>query len=345
MPTDDHLQRLLGHASDLADEPTADVPAIVARARRDQHRRRGLLAGAVGLVVLVFGVAVAALDDGPPERLSTVDAPRDERREEQRGAADPRAVDTTTTTDESRVSPTTTDAGASAAGDGDDAIPPPQAAPGPLRLTVSASTVASYAPVAVRSTDPCPPGTQWVEVDIQAVGGSMDGQGVGGDQLRPDAAGHWSVDAGIAAVGRIEDVAWAMTADQLDVRARCRDRDQRSLADYEPVRVRLASVPVVPALTATWDGTTVRIEYSGCPTSHQALVSWGVEPPPPGISYPRPYAAGPARPGSQPGTWFATIEVPDHPASDGLWATAFCEEPSGVTSIWRYLPVELDPPD
>ena len=62
MPTDDHLQRLLAHASDLADEPTADVPAIMARARRDQHRRRGLLAGAVGTVVLVFGVAVAALD-------------------------------------------------------------------------------------------------------------------------------------------------------------------------------------------------------------------------------------------------------------------------------------------
>ena len=153
-------------------------------------------------------------------------APRDERRDEQRGRR-PTGVDTTTTTDESRVSPTTTDAGTSAAGDGDDAIPPPQAATGPLRLTVSASTVASYAPVAVRSTDPCPAGTQWVEVDIQAVGGSMDGQGVGGDQLRPDAAGHWSVDAGIAAVGRIEDVAWAMTADQLDVRARCRDRDQR----------------------------------------------------------------------------------------------------------------------
>jgi hypothetical protein len=341
MSTDDHVRRVLLEAADLPDEPMPDVGGIVAIARRRQRRRAAALAGAVGLVVvLVLGIAVAQGDSGRPDGLSTVDAP-DGGQEDTGRRSDPGPGSTTTALEEA---PSTTTTGADVvAGEGDDAVPPPSAASGPLRLVVEPA-VASYAPVAARSADPCPSGTQWVDVQIWGVGGSTGGSVVGGVTVRPDAGGVWSVEEGIAAVGRIDGVAWAMTADDLAVRASCLGADRRRLADYEPAQVRLGAVPAVPELTASWDGTTVTVEYSGCPTSHQALVSWGASPPPSGASYAQPYTARRPIAGDQPGTWVATIEVPDRDPGDGLWATAFCDEPSGVTSIWRYLPVELDPP-
>jgi len=339
MDGDDHLERLLHEAAQLDAEPTADVPRLVRRGRWAQRRRRALRAGGIAAVVLVVGVAVSAADSEDPE-VSTIDAPDDgyERQEGDRPepsiANEVQVIEepTTVTSDDGYedVGPTTT-----------STTSPPD--PGPLRLTVSPSTIAPYGTLLVRSEDPCPPGSIIAEVYAWAIGGTTDGQIVGGGPERVDAEGHWSTEFGVAAIGGIEHVAWARTAPELEVRSYCAAGRVRT-ADYESVSVHHGHVEVVPELTATWDGLTATIEYSGCPNAYLAHLSVGDAPPPPGSSFAPPAASARATPGTAPDSWIATIELPGYDTAEGLWATAFCQERSNVTSVWRYLPFELDPP-
>jgi hypothetical protein len=198
----------------------------------------------------------------------------------------------------------------------------------------------------VRPVDPCPAGARWADVLLWAVGGTADGTVVGGSTV-PVTDGRWSIEEGIVAVGGIENVAWARTADDLEVRATCwfpGAGGQVVTAEYAPVRVRNEPVTVVPELTATWDGHTATIRYSGCPTAYLAHLTWGDAAPPPGQPFTEDEVHAVATPGAQPGTWVATIDLPGYDPADGLWATAFCQDRSEATSIWRYLPFELDPP-
>lgn len=339
MEYDDHLQQLLHEAADLGDQPVADVPGIVRRARRVQRRRRALRAGGIAVVALLAGFAVAAADTDAPEDVSTVDAPtaHDDRAEFDRpepsypGEAEP-AEETTTTTEaatEERDQTTTTTTPLD---------------PGPLRLVVSTSVLAPYASLSVRSEDPCPAESSHIHVTSWSIGGTMNGISVGGTLVEVDPTGHWSVEYGLVAVGAIENVAWAQTAPEIEVRAVCSMRNVMG-AEYAPVRVRNEPVAVVPELTATWDGQTATIEYSGCPTAYRAYLVWGDAMPPLDQRFPlEQYVSEVATPGTAPDSWVATIDLPGYNTSDGLWATAYCHDSAGVSPIWRYLPFELDPP-
>jgi hypothetical protein len=344
MEHDDHLQQLLHDAADLGDEPVADVPGIVRRARRARRRRRALRAGGIAMVAVLAGFAVAAADTDPPEDVSTVDGPTALDTPDGLDRPEPGLEGDAEQPEPSTTSTTTTTSGDPIEAPGPATTTTAPLDRGPLRLIVSPSTLAPYASLSVRSADPCPLGSRQVHVEAWGVGGTADGIIVGGDVVYVDVDGHWSVEFAIVAIGGIENVGWANTAPEMDLRAHCNGPRQVRTADYTSARIRNGRVTVAHELTATWDGQTATVQYSGCPSAYRAYLTWGDSPPPDGNKYPDLYAVGDAHPGAEPGTWIATVDLPGYESSDGLWATAFCQDPSGVSSIWRYRPFELDPP-
>jgi len=331
-----------GADMDERKQPVArDVHELeVAPRRRGNERlaRLCLVTAALCLVVAAVTVFVARDDErlteamagesGAPTTTTTLD--HDD--------------ETTTTIAEASTTtggePTTTSEGG--LGGAAPALPPPA----PPRLTAPA-TLAPYEELSVEPIDPCPIGSPWADVLFWAVGGTADGTVVGGSTVPVGADGRWSIEEGILAVGGIENVAWARTADDLEVRATCWSPGAGGpvvTAEYALVRVRNEPVTVVPELTATWDGHTATIRYSGCPTAYLAHLTWGDAAPPSGSPFTDEEVHAAATPGPEPGTWVATIDLPDHDPSDGLWATAFCQDRSSASSIWRYLPFELVPP-
>jgi hypothetical protein len=305
------------------------------RRRRDARLAR-LCAITAGLCVVVGAVTV--LVDHAERPVDAATGPVADR---DTGTT---VVETTTTTAE----PTTTsvaDSSTTTAGAALGGYAPGPPAPAPLRLTAPA-TLAPYEELSVQPVDPCPAGARWADVLFWAVGGTADGIVVGGSTV-PVTDGRWSIEEGIVAVGGIENVAWARTANDLEVRATCWSPGAGgpvATAEYAPVRVHNEPITVVPELTATWDGHTATIRYSGCPTAYLAHLTWGDAAPPPGQPFTDDEVHAVATPGAEPGTWVATIDLPGYDPAEGLWATAFCQDRSEATSIWRYLPFELDPP-
>jgi len=342
MDDEEHLCHLLGRAAALEAEPVPDVGGLVRRGQRARRVRRAQRVGGVALVALLIGVTVAAADSGTPDRdVATVDSPtpRDERippAPDRPGVVEAPATSTTTTT--------STDEDAGDEGGTTTTSTTAPADPGPLRLIVAPSTLMPYELLSARPEDPCPPGSRFVDVLVLAIGGTMDGQIVGGGPEPVGSDGSWSTTFGLAAVGGIENVAWAMTAPELEVRAACRARPTQQTATYAPVRLRHGRVTVVPRLIATWDGQAATVALSGCPIAGDALLTWGDAPPPPGQAFGEPYVSSRMSPGSDPDSWVATVELPGYDPADGLWASALCRESSGTTAIWRSLPYELDPP-
>jgi hypothetical protein len=306
----------------------------------------------IAVLCLVVGAAVVATsDDGQRARPVLAMGSGPEGAEIHSTAALDHAVLTTTTT----VETTTTGATVGPAeGDIDGAEPsPPSASPLPPLRQTAPGVLDPYQWLTVESVDPCPPGSDLVEVVAWNVGGTLPEWHAGREQLLVDDDGRWSVELVIRAVGGIENVDVAIAAPELVVQTSCQRGvlwDDRNVvtADYVPVRVTQRPVTVVPELTATWDGHAMSMDLSGCPT--MALGGLHIGAAPLGIPAGEDWdlmvgVHGDMTPGSEPGSWTHRIELPGYDPTEGLWAYAYCTTDSQFRSIiWRSLPFELDPP-
>lgn len=208
----------------------------------------------------------------------------------------------------------------------------PSASPDPLP---------AFALLSVRSSAPCPVGTPTVSVELLGVGGTLDGALVATRQAPVAPDGTWSLDPfAVPAVGSVDGVSWAATAERLDVYATCSGGTRSSAAPLP-----LGPVTNPPSITQhDWDGTTVRMAVTGCPTEAVIELFVGSAAPVPGPDL-QPTTTGAMAAGTEPGTWSGSAEPTGFdPDTQGLWATAACRSEVGGTPVWHYEVVPLDPP-
>lgn len=222
---------------------------------------------------------------------------------------------------------------------GGGTVPPPTT-PTSRSLTAGPSPLPAFAAITATPSGPCPSGTTTVQVSVVAVGGSLDGRTLVTREVAAGADGGWSLPPfAVPAVRSVPEVAWAATADQVEVRASC----GADGATYAAAQVALSAIGEPPDLTATLAADLVEATLAGCPTAARLHLVAGAAPPPPGEDLDATTTVDMVRDSSA-DPWTAVADAPDLGSGEGLWATASCLHQASGTVVWRTLPVELVAP-